>query len=466
MATTRREFLTAVSALAAGMTITSPLGAMMPPGKKLKLALVGTGVRGIGFWGRRLIDQYPDILEFAGLCDINPGRVQFAAEALQLKCPVFTDFEKMVRETEPDLVIVTTVDATHHEYIIRGLEMGCDVLTEKPMTTDEDKCQAILDAEQRYNRKVIVGFNYRWSPYYTKLKELLSRDTIGQILSVDFNWMLNNYHGASYFRRWHGLREKGGTLLVHKATHHFDLLNWWFDSDPYEVFAYGSLDHYGSNGPFRAKSCRQCSHKSECRYFWDITASQGLMNIYVNHEHHDGYIRDGCVFRNEINIYDKMSAQVKYMDGVLLNYSLTTQSPYEGMKVSFNGRKGRIEAWLDIPHFSSEVVNQKELHAMEMDQEGDEYNLEPIIIHRNWEDFEKIIVKMEKSGHGGGDMRLQDKIFKDPGAPDPLNHMAGTRDGAMSLLIGVAARKSIESGEPVRIAELTSLEPRERRLII
>jgi len=311
---------------------------------------------------------------------------------------------------------------------------------------------------------VIVGFNYRWSPYYTRLKEVLSEGTIGQLLSVDFSWMLNNFHGASYFRRWHGQREKSGTLLVHKATHHFDLLNWWIDSDPSEVFAYGALDHYGSNGPFRGKNCRECSHKTECKYFWDITASEGLMNIYVKNEHYDGYIRDNCLFRHGINIYDKMSVQVKHMDGVLLNYSLTTQSPYEGMKVAFNGRKGRIEAWLDIPHFSSEIINQEELHAMEMDQQKEEYDMEPVIIHKNWEDYKKVIVKIEKTGHGGGDMRLQDKIFKNPDSPDPLKHMAGTRDGAMSLLIGVAARKSIESGEPIRIAELTTLQPRVKRI--
>ena len=87
-----------------------------------------------------------------------------------VSCPAFTDFEKMVNQTKPDLVIVTTMDSTHHEYIIKGLDMGCDVLTEKPLTTDEDKCQAILDAERRSKNKVIVGFNYRWGPYLTKIK--------------------------------------------------------------------------------------------------------------------------------------------------------------------------------------------------------------------------------------------------------------------------------------------------------
>jgi hypothetical protein len=69
-----------------------------------------------------------------------------------------------------------------------------------------------------------------------------------------------------------------------------------------------------------------------------------------------------------------------------------------------------------------------------------------------------------RAGHGGGDKKLQDKIFKNPAMADPYKHSAGIRDGAMSVLIGIAARKSIESGEKVRIAELTDLEPRIKRL--
>ena len=241
-----------------------------------------------------------------------------------VSCPVFVDFEKMVTQTQPDLIIVTTKDATHHEFIIKGLEMGCDVLTEKPLTTDEVKCQAILDAERKSDKKLIVGFNYRWSPYMSKIKELLANNAIGKITSVDFHWYLNTYHGASYFRRWHGLRQSGGTLWVHKATHHFDLLNWWLDSDPQEVFAYGALEHYGSNGPFRGENCRTCEYKKDCKFYWDITKEEHMMNLYVNNEKHDGYIRDNCLFRDEINIYDKMSAQIKYANDVVVNYSLTT----------------------------------------------------------------------------------------------------------------------------------------------
>lgn len=459
----RRNFLTSISMLAAGSLLASPIKSF-GLNRKLKINLVGTGIRGTSFWGKRLVEEYSDLLEFVGLCDINPGRLEYALKYMGVNCPTFSDCEKMVTETKPDLIIVTTKDSTHHEFIIKGLEMGCDVLTEKPLTTDEVKCQAILDAERKSNKKLIVGFNYRWSPYMTKIKELISGNAIGKVTSVDFHWYLNTYHGASYFRRWHGLRQSGGTLWVHKSTHHFDLLNWWLDSDPVEVFAYGALEHYGSNGPFRGENCRTCPHKNECKFHWDITKSKRLMDLYVNNEKHDGYIRDNCLFRPEVNIYDKMSAQIKYANEVVVNYSLTTYSPFEGWRIAFNGTDGRIEAWHDIPYQKESDLEQAELHAKEMDQSGGELDYEPIILHKTWIQHETIMVGSERSGHGGGDRRLHDKIFRNPDNPDPYGHSAGLRDGAMSVLIGIAARKSIESGEPVRIAELTDLQPRAKRI--
>ncbi|MDC6406564.1 MULTISPECIES: Gfo/Idh/MocA family protein [Maribacter] len=463
MKNSRREFVFSISMLAASSAF--PIQAFaFDKSKKLKVALVGTGIRGITFWGKRLMDEYSEILEFVGLSDINPSRLEYGKTYIGASCPTFTSFEDMVSITKPDLVIVTTKDSTHHEFIIKGLGMGCDVLTEKPLTIDEFKCQQILDAEKASNKNLIVGFNYRWSPYATKIKELISNKTIGDLVSVDFNWYLNTYHGASYFRRWHGEMDSSGSLWVHKATHHFDLLNWWINSEPNEVFAYGDLEFYGKNGPFRGKNCRTCDHKNECAFYWDIHKDEFSKKLYVDHEHADGYIRDNCLFREDIDIYDKMSAQVRYTDNTILNYSLTTYSPFEGWRVAFNGTEGRIEAWLDIPYFENTSIDEAEKHANEMAQDGGEIvSKKPIVVHKLWQEFETVQVDMEESGHGGGDKRLQDKIFVNPEVPDPFGRTAGSRDGAMSILIGIAARKSIQSGKPIKISELTDLEPQVRR---
>ena len=138
----------------------------------------------------------------------------------------------MLKDLKPDCVIVTCPDAFHDDYIVRALDAGCDCITEKPLTTTPEKAQRIVDACKRNNRHVRVLFNYRYSPPRTQVKDLLMSGAIGDVLSVDFHWLLNTLHGADYFRRWHSQKEISGGLMIHKATHHFDLVNWWLGSEP------------------------------------------------------------------------------------------------------------------------------------------------------------------------------------------------------------------------------------------
>lgn len=447
----RRDFLQKTGAALAGSMLAPTLGGIMAnpnpsnPAKK-KVGMVGTGIRGVSMWGKEVVNSYSNEVEFVGLCDINKGRLELAKQYIGVNCPLFTDFEKMMRDTRPDLLIVTTVDSTHHEFIIKGMEMGADIITEKPMTTDEQKCQAILDAEAKTGKKVTVTFNYRYSPHRQKIYELLHGGEIGRVTSVDFHWYLDTSHGADYFRRWHGLRDKSGTLLVHKSTHHFDLVNWWLESEPEEVHAFGALEFYGKNNPFRHTHCRPCPHKSSCSFYTDMTKNETLRKLYLENEKYDKYLRDGCVFRNEIDIYDKMAVQVRYANQVQLSYSLTTYSPYEGYRIAFNGTKGRLEAWI------------QESQPWKAD------NFDELRLTKNFGQSTLIRIPHGGGGHGGGDERLKDKIFKSPESPDPYRQSAGTRDGAMSILVGIAARKSIDEKRPVMIDSLTSLKPMARRL--
>jgi predicted dehydrogenase len=326
------------------------------------------------------------------------------------------------------------------------MEYGADILTEKPMTIDKEKCQSILDAEKRTGKKITVTFNYRYSPHRQKIYELLRNNTIGKITSVDFHWYLDVHHGADYFRRWHRLRKNSGSLLVHKSTHHFDLLNWWLNSEPEEVFAYGALDVYGKNNEFRHTNCRPCPHKNKCEFYFDITKDAYLKELYADNEKYDGYLRDGCVFRADVDIFDKMAVQIKYANQVQVSYSLTAYSPYEGYRISFNGTKGKIDAWI------------KE------NQPWEEDHFDEIHITSNFGKREVIRINNAESGHGGGDTRLQKMIFS-PDGKDEFNQNAGVRDGAMSILVGIAAYNSIDTGKPVKIADLTSLKPKKVRIV-
>ncbi len=445
----RRKFI-ASTGVAAGALMVNPVTGIAsnsnPKGKKRRLALVGTGIRGVNMFGKDLIKNYGDYVELVALCDTNPGRLKYAAEYIGVTCPTFTDLEEMIRKQKPETLIVTTDDSTHHKVIIKGMEMGCNIITEKPLTIDEGKSQEILDAEKRTGKNVIVTFNYRYPPYRAKIKELIMSGLIGDINTVDFHWNIHHSHLMFYMQRWHGEMNRGGSLWVHKATHHFDMVNWFVNSEPDEVFAYASLDRFGKKGPFRGKNCRKCDYTAKCPYYWDITKNDHLMGLYVNNESYDGYIRDNCVFRENIDIYERHAAVVKYKNGTILNYSLTGDTDYDGYWIAFNGTKGRLEARIEgYPgkNFAEMVFTPIDRYTKEL----------PRIFR----------VEYTPKDHWGGDPIMKDKLFKDPNKPDTLGQQASLRDGVMSVLMGVAARKSVVLGKPVSIKGLTTLEPREKR---
>jgi len=276
----------------------------MTKSAKRRVAVIGTGHRGAGTWGRELLATCGDWVELVALCDSNKLRLSRARDAIGAEAATFTDLEALLREARPETLIVCTRDHLHDEHIVKALEAGVDVVTEKPMATTAAKIRRILEAERRTRRRLDVAFNYRCAPTAQRIKELLLSGAIGEIVSVDFHWYLDVEHGADYFRRWHAYAENGGSLFVHKASHHFDLLSWYLGSEAQRVYAQGALRHYGRNGPFRGPRCKGCPHTQRCRFHFDISADPWLEMLYEEPSREDGYFRDACVFREDIDIFD------------------------------------------------------------------------------------------------------------------------------------------------------------------
>lgn len=404
---------------------------------KLKVVLVGTGSRGSNSWGKELVGPYSDYVEMVAICDINPKRMEVAREIIGTKAKAYhsNDFDQMIQEQKPDMVIVTTMDSHHVDYIVRALELGCDAISEKPIATEAEQCQRILDAEQKTGKKVYVGFNVRYMNESTEMKRIISSGKLGKIISIDYQEYLDTSHGASYFRRWHGKIKYSGSLLVHKSSHHFDLINWLLEADPVEVQAMGKTEFYGSNGKIRGKNCRNCEHTASCKFYWDMTKDQRSMRMYAECEDVDQYYRDGCVWDNEIDSYDTSSVQVHYNNGTQLTYTLNAFLPYEGQKISFSGENGR----LDVRLYSRQPWEVEAPFEFRLTM--------------NREETKRWTMRPSEGGHGGADERVKDMLFK-PNQSDPTGQRAGSRAGVLSSIIGIAARKSIETKKTVQISDL------------
>ncbi|MCA9908376.1 MAG: Gfo/Idh/MocA family oxidoreductase, partial [Anaerolineae bacterium] len=173
-----------------------------------RYAIVGTGARA-EMYVKAITHTYAEYATLVALCDMSDSRMDWYNTQLQQAGlpprPTYhaDDFDRMIAETRPDIVIVATKDSTHHTYIARAMELGCDVISEKPMTMDVERMRVIFDAIERTGKSLRVTFNYRYAPAYTQFRKLIIDGVVGKPLSVDFSWLLDTSHGADYFRRWH-----------------------------------------------------------------------------------------------------------------------------------------------------------------------------------------------------------------------------------------------------------------------
>lgn len=418
-----------------------------------RYVLVGTGHRGSGSYMTPIVHDLKDCAELCGVYDINTLRARAAVKITGAQnVPVYEDFDRMLAEVKPDAVIVTSVDATHHTYIIKALEAGCDVITEKPMTTDGEKANAIIAAEKKSGKRVTVTFNCRYNPFFVRIKELLSDNAIGDVYSVHYEWMLDERHGADYFRRWHAERKNSGSLLIHKASHHFDLLNWWLADDPEKVNAFGNRKFYVPEHQPHGERCYTCKYKDSCKYFMNIKDDGLYEAIYFDCEKDDGYYRDRCIFADRVDIEDNVSVQIRYKKGTVASYTLTAHSPYEGLKIVFNGENGRMEVSdLRTGYYGEHKV--REIKVFDRQGKMTLYeNPEKDVIPASLEGADQITIDVA-GGHGGSDPLMRAVIFRDL-KNDPLFQRADTYAGAMAIGIGAAANVSMKEDRAVYLKEI------------
>jgi predicted dehydrogenase len=422
--------------------------------------VVGTGARSY-LYLQALVGEHAEGGELVGLCDANAGRrtraATFAADAgVAIPAYASDDFGRMLHETGVERVIVTTPDFTHADYIVAALEAGVDVLTEKPLTIDADSCRRIFAARAASGRNVRVAFNYRYSPPRTLVKQVLMSGIIGALSAVDFEWRLDTHHGADYFRRWHRKKANSGGLLVHKATHHFDLINWWLGSTARTVRASGrrvfyrpeTADALGLAG--RGERCTGCAVFNACQLKLNMAASRALTGLYAANESYDGYVRDGCVFSAAIDIEDTMQALIAYESGVIVNYLLTAYDAAEGYRVVFHGERG--------------VLTLETIERAYVRDDGGLVRpalpeVSTVVVQPLFGKPLRLVIPEAEGSHGGGDQVMLEHLFRD-GGEDPFGRAADERSGAWSALVGVAANTSIASGREIGLSELAGDIPR------
>ncbi|RMZ66962.1 oxidoreductase [Pyrenophora seminiperda CCB06] len=440
----------------------------MTDSKIKRYVIVGMGVRS-AFYYQNIIKDFKDVAKVVGICDTNQTRMKAAndriAEVGGERVPMYKaeDFDKMVQEQKADVVIVTTIDLFHHVYCIRAMELGCDAITEKPMTIDEEKLQAMIDAEKRTGKQTRVLFNYRYAPHHTKMRELIDSGVIGEISTVHMDWILDCAHGSDFMRRWHRSKDTSGGIQMHKSIHHFDLVHYWLNTEPEMVFCLGSLRFYGRENAERRgeKNLGDRYLNNEAAkddpFAIHIDQNAQLKKLYLEAEHEDGYIRDRNCFADGITIEDNLSMMIKYKNQAVMTYNTYAYAPWEGYRCVFNGSKGRIEINVVEGGYSAggETVTNEGIGELETNYVQGGVEKTTIIVYPLWEKPYQVHVQKSEGSHGGGDpVMLRDVFVSD--TADAFKRAAFIRDGGNAVLVGVGANKSMESGMPVKVQDLVN----------
>ncbi|WP_026962733.1 Gfo/Idh/MocA family protein [Alicyclobacillus herbarius] len=419
-------------------------------------AICGVSDRAMNMFIGPIVETFSDSAAVVALLDVDSRRHQVC----KLRYPSLGSvpeylpyqFDAMITETKPDAVIVASRDDTHAEYIVRALEKGLDVISEKPMATNTEDCRRILAAEAQSRGKVTVTFNYRYNPVHRKIKELILEGRLGRVTSVDLNWYIDTYHGSSYFQRWNRRREHSGGLSIHKSSHHFDLVQWWINQRPVEVFAYGARNYYGPDSEYNpdrsdGRYCGTCDVRDECAYYrrWSTRSGRGAVlddhlgtvRVVPSDEAYTDYRRDACMFDSEIDIEDTYVVTARYNQGAMLSYSVNFSLPYEGYRLAINGTRGRIET--------------KEYH--EPSRVPFPTPVQTVDFFPLFGSKETIHVVHRAGGHGGGDPVLQEDLFLGLDSTRTYPILSGSLDGAYAVAAGEAVWRSVQEGRPIAIPD-------------
>ncbi len=404
--------------------------------------------------------DFSDRAEVVAVLDVDEGRVAAMNEKCNTSIPFYRpeDFDRMVRETRPDVILVGTPDSNHCELILAGLAHHLEVISEKPMVTSAEQANAVLAAERESRGKVRVSFNVRYGPEFIALKRFVQGGGVGRIISVEVSHLVDTRHGSSYFYRWNRERRFSGGLSIHKGCHCFDALSWIVGDQVTDVFSFGARNYYGENGILRPRDAQGhplplAEERAACPYYqrhlrqtfepdqnpatlWDPL---GLPYDVLYPEDSPRYIYD-----KEIDIEDTYSAAMRYRSGISMTYHLNFSAALSQYQIRIHGSKGM----LDYASLARVFAPDDAFTPPQIPSRMDFYPL--------FGGKETLLQQVKsRGGHGGADELIQEDLFGDgnPALAD-LGLFATAQDGARAVAIGEAVWRSSCTGRPIAIADL------------
>ena len=404
------------------------------------MGIIGMGARGVETIGKSIATLCRETgFRLNAVCDRNPLRMaeatgslrgEFAKQNVDIAPTMHQDVTDLVSDPAVDLIMITSPTYCHRKHALIALQSGKKVYCDKPLAQNAEDCVAIVEAEAKEKNPIIMGFTRRYELPWLKAYSLLKKGAIGDLVTLQIRSIIPY---SLYMTSWWRKREWSGGALNDKASHHFDVFNWFTESRAVRVNAFGgkSVVQVDPSAPARCCECNReaCLYRRRKRKSTaqDILPHIGESWLKETEEKHQD---DICVFAAGSDLYHNASTHFLYENGVIAShfYCIFGPDSEDQETLELVGTKGRI---LLIRH--SAVLD---------------------IVSDYGKSHEKIDCKPSdfSESHFGADLELVRELrrFCDGAAP-----MVPARCGLEATRMVMAALKSMDSdGQTLEMKEI------------
>ncbi len=371
--------------------------------KPVTVIMIGAGNRGNTYSDYRL--HFPDQMEMVGVAEPIEERNRRYAERHNIsKEKRFVTWEHVFdRPKFADAVIIATPDRLHYGPCMKALEMGYDVLLEKPISPSEEECLDILNLARKTGRIVAVCHVLRYAPYFIELKRMIDEGAVGELVSIDHFEPIEHVHMShSYVRgNWHNSKTST-PIIMGKSCHDMDIMRWMVDQPCESIAAYGDLKWFRKENAPEGSTDRctsGCKIETTCPYSAKRIYHQERQHTYVfdlpkDELKHGDFIMEQlkttdygrCVYQMDNDQPDHYVTSMRFRGGVTANFSMEAFTSYHGRRTRIMGSLGDIVGDMDTYTHTDFITGKVTTKTPERERGGiyDAHGGGDLLLVRDW----------------------------------------------------------------------------------
>lgn len=411
----------------------------------VRAVLVGAGARGMDVYAAYALAHKTE-LQFVAVAEPDEKKRQrFCALHGIPPERAYKDYEELFAAgCLGDCAFICTQDRLHTRPALMALELGYDVLLEKPMATTREECELLVRTAQQLDRKLMLCHVLRYTRFFSKIRELLDSGIIGTLVGIAQNEDIGYWHFAhSYVRGEWRRADTASPMILAKCCHDLDILRWLSGSRCTSVYSTGRLYHFkAENAPegAPARCLDGCAHLRTCPYYapaqyltedtdWPTAVISPDRSIEARTRALETGPYGRCVYRCDNDVCDRQSVILEFENGVHATFTASAFSEKMDRRIVLDGTNGRITGSLEantieLLQFSTGLHETLTLSA-----------------------------QVDTLGHGGGDQHLI-ADFVDLVRNGSAQAKTMARDSLESHLIAFAAEESRQTGRPVAMQQI------------